>query len=187
MLINLLQSQRSRQNKMQGFTLIELVIGMVILSISFSLITSLILPLGEKSAKQVHQVRASELGQSMMNEILARAFDENSDMTGGLIRCSEAETSCTSAGNLGADAGENSRADFNDVDDYNAFNFSTETNALGDSYADLYPGFSVRVNVCYSNFSNSCSASVQLAKLITIIVTTPQNFDFTFSFYKGNF
>lgn len=80
----------------KGFTLIELIVGIVVLSISFSLLTSLILPLSEKSAKQLHQVRASELGQSMMNEILARAFDQQSDMAGGLVRCSEGTTVCTS-------------------------------------------------------------------------------------------
>ncbi len=55
------------RSKGRGFTLIELIVGIVVLSISFSLLTTLILPLSEKSAEQLHQVRAAELGQSMMN------------------------------------------------------------------------------------------------------------------------
>lgn len=171
----------------KGFTLIELIVGIVVLSISFSLIISLILPLSEKSAEQLHQVRASELGQSMMNDIIGRAFDQQSDMTGGLIRCGEESTECTSSGNLGADTGESERVLYNDVDDYIDFDFSIETNALGDSLSSLYPGFNVEVAVCYSNFSASCSNSIELAKLITVTVTTPQDFDFVFSFYKANF
>ena len=177
----------AKKNITKGFTLIELIVGIVVLSISFSLITSLILPLSEKSAEQLHQVRASELGQSMMNEILARAFDQQSDMTGGLIRCGENSVVCTSEGNLGSDSGETERSLYNDVDDYIDFDFSTETNALGERFSSLYPGFNVNVAVCYSNFTVSCSNTIELAKLITITVITPQDFNFVFSFYKANF
>ena len=169
----------------KGFTLIELIVGIVVLSISFSLLITLILPLSEKSAEQLHQVRAAELGQSMMNEILARAFDEESDMAGGLIRCGESTTLCTSASNLGADSGEDTRVLFNDVDDYIDFDFSNETNALGESFSSLYPGFSVNVAVCYSNFA-TCSKTIELAKRIKVTITTPQKFNFVFAFYKAN-
>lgn len=175
------------KNSAKGFTLIELIVGIVVLSISFSLLISLILPLSEKSAEQLHQVRASELGQSMMNEIIARAFDQQSDMAGGLIRCGENGTLCTSSINLGADTGESERILYNDVDDYIDFDFSNETNALGENFSNLYPGFTVNVAVCYSNFSPICSNSIELAKLITVTVTTPQDFNFVFSFYKANF
>ena len=171
---------------MEGFTLIELIVGIVVLSISFSLLTSLILPLSEKSAEQLHQVRASELGQSMMNEILVRAFDQQSDMAGGLVRCGENDVVCTSSDNLGSD-GETTRALYNDVDDYINFDFSNEKNALGESFSSLYPGFNVDVAVCYSNFSTNCSNTIALAKRITVTVITPQDFNFVFSFYKANF
>jgi MSHA pilin protein MshD len=172
----------------KGFTLIELIVGIVVLSISFSLLISLILPLSEKSAEQLHQVRASELGQSMMNEIIARAFDQQSDMTGGLIRCGEdIGPVCTDYDDLGSENGESTRALYNDVDDYIDFDFSNEKNALGENFSDLYPGFNVNVAVCYSNFSANCSDSIELAKLITITVITPQDFNFVFSFYKANF
>ena len=171
----------------KGFTLIELIVGIVVLSISFSLLISLILPLSEKSAEQLHQVRASELGQSMMNEIIGRAFDQKSDMTGGIIRCGENSVVCTSKDNLGSDSGETERVFYNDVDDYIDFDFSSETNALGEKFSDLYPGFNVNVAVCYSNFSANCTNSIELAKLITITVITPQDFNFVFSFYKANF
>jgi MSHA pilin protein MshD len=175
-------------NKPKGFTLIELIVGIVVLSISFSLIFTLILPLSEKSAEQLHQIRASELGQSMVNEILARAFDENSDMVGGLVRCSENGTTCKLPSELGIDSGE-TRHNFNDVDDYHDLdtNLSDDKNVLDEKFSSLYPGFRVRVSVCYSNFSGNCSTNIELAKFIVITITTPQNFDIQFSFYKANF
>lgn len=184
--------------KSRGFTLIELIVGIVVLSISFSLITTLILPLSEKSAEQLHQVRAAELGQSMMNEILAKAFDENSDMAGGLIRCGENSTVCSSV--LGPEDGEDGRPDygeytrnlFNDVDDYDGYNFDDE-NALGDKFSSLYTGFTMSVRVCndsdYSgpNCDSALDPNISTAKLIIVTVTTPTDFDFVFSFYKANF
>ena len=176
-------------SNIKGFTLIELVIGIVVLAISFSIISNLLLPLSEKSAEQIHQIRAAELGQSLMNEILAQPFDENSDRAGGLIRCGESVTSCTAVNSLGfeGDPDKAKRINFNDVDDYIAFDFSTDVNTLDEKFAVLYPGFNVEIDVFYSNFDGTESATVEIAKLITITVTTPQDFDFVFSFYKANF
>ena len=170
-------------SRLKGFTLIELIVGIVVLSISISLIITLILPLSEKSAEQLHQIRASELGQSMVNEILARSFDEKSDRVGGLVRCSESGTTCTIPTALGKESGE-TRQTFNDVDDYHNLdtNLSDDKNVLGETFSSLYPGFRVHVSVCYSNFSGTCSANVELAKFIVITITTPQDFDIQLSF-----
>ena len=48
--------------KSHGFTLIETIIGIVVLSIAFSILTTLIYPLANQSAEQVHQIKAAELG-----------------------------------------------------------------------------------------------------------------------------
>jgi len=168
-----------------GFTLIEVIVGIVVLSISFSVLTTLIYPLANQSAEKVHQVRAAELGQSMINEILGRSFDENSDMSGGLTRCGEASVSCTA---IGADSGE-TRASYDDVDDYDAIDFSdTIRNSLGEDISALYVGFSMNVDVINdANYDASGTGNNSTAKLITITVRTPQDFDFVFSVYKVNF
>ncbi len=59
------------------------------LSISLSIVSILIAPTEQKSADQILQVKAAELGQSLLNDISSRAFDEKSDMVGGLLRCDE--------------------------------------------------------------------------------------------------
>ena len=177
-----------------GFTLIETIVGIVVLAIAFSILTSLIYPLANQSAEQVHQVRASELGQSMLNEIIAKAFDENSDMSGGRVRCGEiiapiSGPACTTSNSLGAELNE-TRASFDDVDDFNGLD--TIETALGssDSLSNIYLGFEVSVTVINdSNYNGISDVNDNdfTAKLITITVTTPQNFDFVFSVYRVNF
>jgi len=174
-----------KANVNAGFTLIEVIVSIVVLSISFSLLTTLIYPLANQSAEQVHQIRAAELGHSTINEILGRAFDENSDMAGGFIRCGESGVSCSV---IGSDSGE-TRANYDDVDDYDDINFGdTIRNSLGDDISALYVGFSMNVDVINdANYDASGSGDNSTAKLITITVRTPQDFDFTFSVYKVNF
>ena len=183
----------------RGFTLIETIIGIVVLSISFAILTSLIYPLSEQSAEQVHQVRAAELGQSMINEILAKAFDENSDMSGGLYRCGDdinndgainavdGERACS---NGGGNEESGDRALFDDVDDYNDLVIDEIESSLGasDSLDNIYRGFKVNVNVVNdSGYGAAANANNFSAKLITVTVTTPQGFDFVFSAYRANF
>ena len=183
----------------RGFTLIETIIGIVVLSISFAILTSLIYPLSEQSAEQVHQVRAAELGQSMINEILAKAFDENSDMSGGLYRCGDdinndgainavdGERACS---NGGGNEESGDRALFDDVDDYNDLVIDEIESSLGasDSLDNIYRGFKVNVNVVNdSEYGVAANANNFSAKLITVTVTTPQGFDFVFSAYRANF
>jgi MSHA pilin protein MshD len=193
--------ERFRQSKnsisltaQRGFTLIETIVGIVVLSISLSIFTTLIYPVAIESAKQVHQIRAAELGQSMLNEILGKAFDENSDMSSGLIRCGEEGVTCTAAVNLGPDeispGVSEGRNVFDDVDDYN--NLSDIESSLGqnDSLTDIYRGFKVNVQVRNDSDSDGDSDDNDnnyTAKLITVTVTTPQDFDFVFSAYRYNF
>lgn len=178
------------QSVVKGFTLIETVIGIVVLAIAFSVLLTLIYPMTEQSADQLHQIKAAELGQSMLNEIQQKAFDENSDKTGGLIRCGEASAlACTPNNSLGAEASE-TRATYDDVDDYNDINKGdTIQNSLNDnSLDDLYVGYSVDVTVCNdSDYNGECDASTDIAKLIKVTVTTPTGFDIVFSTYRANF
>ncbi|KKK99920.1 prepilin-type N-terminal cleavage/methylation domain-containing protein [Rheinheimera mesophila] len=132
-----------------GFTLIEIIIGIVVLAIALVVITSALGPLYKRSSDPWHQVRAAELGQSFLNEIMARAFDEASDKAGGEYRCdaeagTEPEPGATSCNNLlllsdapvlacrdqqpceqtgGCSAWreETVRTSFDDVDDFHAY------------------------------------------------------------------
>ncbi|MCH2058002.1 MAG: type II secretion system GspH family protein [Thalassotalea sp.] len=185
-----LQASFSRANKKaKGFTLLELVIGIVVLAISFSVITSFIVPQSEQSANQIHQIRAAELGQSLMNEILAKAFDEQSDLVGGAVRCGETGlNACTISSSFGPDGAE-TRASFDDVDDYHNLNESGDNiqGVSGDnSLVGLYSGYRVQVAVAYDDTFNG-SDTGSLVKRIDITVTTPSGETVQFATYKANF
>lgn len=177
----------TKRTVQSGFTLIEVIIGIVALSISLAIVTSLIVPTEQKSADQIHQVKAAELAQSLMNEIMGKAFDNNSDMAGGRDRCDETDySSCTVL--LGAEGAE-TRATFNDVDDYDEYN--EKVSSTGENLHSGYNTFSIFVDVSYDNADilglGKSPKGNALAKLIQITVTTPLGTDITFASYKANF
>ena len=177
----------------RGFTLLETIVGIVILSISFSILTSLLYPAVEQSADQLHQIRAAELGQSMLNEISNHPFDENSDRAGGKFRCGEVgQDACSVV--MGDEEGGN-RLLFDDVDDYhnlNVENASALNPIINSQNQPLteYLGYSLSVTVCNdSDYDGNCATNANnfTAKLILVTVTTPTGFAIDFSTYKANF
>lgn len=170
-----------------GFTLIEIIVGIVTLGIVLSLLTVLLFPQAKRSAEPLLQMRAAELGIALMNEISSKSFDHNSDHAGGAIRCGETDAPpCTNmlsgTGVLGPD-GE-ARHKFNDVDDYHGLS------DIPSSLSARYPGFSYRVQVCYSDAGGTCVTPVPIPpsfKRVQITVTTPMGQDFVFSSIRGNY
>jgi MSHA pilin protein MshD len=173
-------------------------VGIVALSIAFTIFTSLIYPLANQSAEQVHQIRAAELGQSMINEILGKAFDENSDMSGGVYRCgedqnndslvvlSDGETCSVTLGNEES----NKRELFDDVDDYNGLTGIESSLGSDDSLNNIYFGFEATVSVINdSNYSGKSDVGDNnfTAKFITVTIKTPQDTEYVFSVYKVNY
>ncbi|WP_287832202.1 type II secretion system protein, partial [Idiomarina sp.] len=67
----------------RGFTLIEIIAGIVVVGIITLVVTAGMGPLFKQSVNPWQQVRAAELGQSLINEILSRRFDENGSSAGG--------------------------------------------------------------------------------------------------------
>ena len=172
--------------RQRGFTLVEIIIGIVVISLSFSIISSLVLPATEKSADQVQQIKAAELGQSLLTEILGRSFDENSDRVGGTYRCNEdGQSACSTV--LAPES--ETRSNYNDVDDYNGLSLQGEDieNALGESLGQYYLGFNVSVSVVYDGNFDGVADNNQLAKLVTVLVTTPSNEVISFSGYRTNY
>lgn len=175
----------------RGFTLIELTIGIVVLSVALLVMTGALFPQAKRSTNPWFQVRSAELAHSMMNEILAKKFDENS-FTAANLRCGEdtgrvSSASCITTIQLDNCAGavfkeEANRADFDDVDDFNCLSLSgnTLTDLTGkQGLATQYSGFNVSVSVSYLN--------QDLLKLITVTVTPPEGDAIVYSAYKANY
>lgn len=167
----------NRQQNQTGISLIELIIFIVILSVALTGITLIYINTTRYSADPVVRIRSIELAQSTLEEILLKAYDDNTPTGGGCVQMTNAATTrCTSgttpasdpdAGTpLGTD-GEASRAAYDDVDDYtdqlycgdNVTPASTACPALtcqnmqdesGNNIATEYRGFSVCIQVNYA-------------------------------------
>lgn len=169
--------------RQKGFTLVEIVIGIVTLGIALSLLSTLLFPQAKRSVEPLMQMRAAELGIALMNEITSKSFDENSDHSGGAVRCNE--TGAPTCSVTLRPEGE-TRDNYNDVDDYH--DLSNMTNSLGDNLSARYPGFSYSISVCYSDAQGSCvAAGTSLFKRVDISVTAPNGQSYTFSGLRGNY
>jgi len=183
-----------------GFTLIELVIGIVVFAIALTFVTTLIFPLSGRSVDPIMQVRATELANAILNEISSKSFDENTigqqfcndDKNGDGDLDDSGEQACTSAANFAAETGEfrtSTTSNYDDVDDYhNLRQGAGEStliirNSLGENLVvngeSLYAGFSFVVTVSYFDIQEN-------AKVITIVVNTPGGQDLIFSTIKSN-
>ncbi|WP_088329523.1 type II secretion system protein [Lacimicrobium sp. SS2-24] len=187
----------------KGFTLVEMVIGIIVFGIALTLITSLLLPQSGRSIDPIYQARATELAQSLLNEISAKSFDENSDRSGGSLRCGEdmngdgSVESCSMPAALGLDSTEScsDRDSFDDVDDYFCISnqdavtlLDTPDRPMNSSLQPLYQGFLVSVSGFYdSDLNGTDDGSISQLKLIRVSVTTPNDETLEFATYRGNY
>ena len=130
-----------------GFTLVELVVGMVVMAIALTLLSVTFFSSRGRAIDPMMQARAAEFGQALMEEILSKRFDENSPI-GGQPPCT---INCTTEANFGADGAE-TRKTFNDVDDYNKYcdkQYPLE-DIEGNPVAAFDDRFTMRVCVTYA-------------------------------------
>jgi MSHA pilin protein MshD len=177
-----------------GFTLIELVIGIVVLAVALTLLTGVLAPLHRSSGSIWLQVRSSELAQSLLSEVMARSFDENSSRSGSLLRCGEVGANACAAtipacpvSGMSALTEESSRPDYDDVDDFHCLraDAASLTDWLGNSLASRYANYQVAIVVSYDGTSSG-AASNGLVKRVTLTTTAPDGNVLTFSALKGN-
>jgi len=109
----------------RGFTLIEFVVGIVLLAIALTGILGLLINQAPQAVDPVQQVRGAQLAQRILSEVLQKSFDEHSDHNGGRFRCGETVGTpavtyppCTASADYGPEGGETRPYAFNDVDDF---------------------------------------------------------------------
>jgi len=147
----------------RGVSLLELIAFIVIVSIATAALFKAYNFSVMHSVDPLAQVRALELAQAKLDEILALKYDENTP-TGGIPAC----------GSFGAIACSNTPdANMNDVDDYNNYSDTPYT-----------------VVVSGTTYSYTRSVTVSTAnnqKLVTVTVSTPQGVSITLAAYRSNF
>lgn len=179
-----------------GFTLVEIVVGLVVLGAALVLLTTALFPQAGRSAEPVLQMRAAELGQAFMNEISSKPFNRNSDRFGGFERCDEQDADPCNR-DFGQPTGT-SRADFTAVEDFHGYTYDPNDpatsleNALGDDISDLYRNFTVAIDVCASDAQGDCFADPNdadplLFKRVLVTITTPQGQAIEFATIRGNY
>ncbi len=159
------------EHKKAGFTLIELIITIIIMSFAAIIIIPYIAAVTH-GPDPVLREKAIALGQAMMDEILSKRWDENTPNGGGPICTSEStnylvdratlDPACTFPGTgpvasaIGREAGElggaNLRANWDDVDDYFDLSEAGTGNIFDQNGAALpgtWAGFQRDVDVDY--------------------------------------
>ena len=174
-----------KQKLANGFTLIELVVVIVVLSLALTGVTLVISRVVQQSPEALVQTRAMELAQTYLDEIFSKRFDELSGQ-GGVPRCDSTDNSTQTCTNtLGSEEGSN-RLLFDDVDDYNGLNEQPPTSIIDGSNLSNYDSYNVQVAVVYAG-SELGFASNRHAKRITISITTPLGNTIPVSVYRINF
>lgn len=174
-----------RANSIRGFTLVEIIVSVVAFGILMTLIIGVFAPQVVRGTDPLFSMRAAELGQTYLEEILGKRFAENSP-SGNNQRCNDTINSqplCTTP--LGRDSGEiaGSPNNFDDVDDYIAAN-TPVLDQSGTPRKD-YTGFAVSVAVAYAG--TDINLANNDAKRITVTVTDPRGQSYVFAAYKANF
>lgn len=157
-----------------GATLVELVITIVIISVAIAGTVGAFSLIAGRSADPLNQTRAVTLAQIYMDEILGRRYDEDTPV-GGVPK----KPGCT------INTEEGSRADYDDVDDYNAINNSAPQNAEGTLLAADYANFLISVDVQCAGSEVGLPADD--AKRIDLAITDPSGQGYNFSVYRANY
>ncbi|BEE16064.1 MULTISPECIES: type IV pilus modification PilV family protein [Aeromonas] len=181
----------------RGFTLIELIVGIVLLAVALTGILGLLINQAPRAVDPVQQVRAAQLAQRLAGEILQKSFDEQSDHNGGRYRCGETVTGVTipaCSTSYGPD-GEPAPYAYNDVDDFDTAGNWVDANRFTQTSAgvsgDEYPNYQVKIAVSGVDFSDgsfkSCSEPCSVGKRIELQVRLPDRSVLDFSLYRGNY
>lgn len=192
------------KQKNKGFTLVELIIGIVLFSVALVTVVSVIMPQTKKAIDPIWQVRSVTLAQSILSEMSSKAFDEVSITSAGWRACNNT-SACSLSALLGADAGE-SRSTYDDIDDYHGLrligaDISNSSDAsLTALTNDLFLGFEAQITVFYDDNMDGINDddvnqdgtldTGTLAgnrKLIQVSVFTPEGEEIPFASYRSNY
>ena len=162
-----------------GFTLIELVAGMLVLGIGLVMMATMLYPQADRAAESLHRMRATELAQSVMNEIWNKKYDPNTGNNGAQPACGSNELGALPCLNRFSSLSGQNRNDYDSLDDYNGLNQNSLMLDSNQTYAQIYPNYRLAVSVSAGAASNT--------KLITISVTAPNNETIVFNALRSNY
>ena len=193
--------------KVRGFTLIEIIIGIVVLSIALTGGLSLLISQVDAYRDPLIKEKSVQIAKRVVHEIQIRAYDEKSDIGGGIFRCSETVGGISlgvCSAEYGTDPGELMLDTLDDVDDFDTAklcpklsgSYSCSENylpvvyffsdaadeATQKKYNDYYAGFLVKIEVVPAKISGDADS----AKKITVTVRQSDGLEIEYSLIKAN-
>ena len=195
--------------KVRGFTLIEIIIGIAVLSIALTGGLSLLISQVDAYRDPLIKEKSVQIAKRVVHEIQIRAYDEKSDIGGGIFRCSETVGGiflgdCSAEAEYGTDPGELMLDTLDDVDDFDTAklcpklsgSYSCSENylpvvyffsdaadeATQKKYNDYYAGFLVKIEVVPAKISGDAD----YAKKITVTVRQSDGLEIEYSLIKAN-
>jgi MSHA pilin protein MshD len=149
-------------NKNRGFTLIEIVMGIVLLAIIMPGVMFYFIQGVKDSAVPQIRTTAIFLAEALMEEIMSKEWDEGTAI----------DSICNNASaTLGVDGGE-SRAGYDDIDDFEGLDNTPPQDSQGTAMSN-YPGFRQQATVGYVATSdlNTTVAGPTCYKRIAVTIT----------------
>lgn len=194
-------------NSLRGFSLIETVIFILVVSIGLAGIVSLFVQNTKSSAAPFVRERTAAIANAYMDEIMGKRFDENTPVGGGCVEtgsnsCSnycaalsdvdcvqskcrlQAANSCVARANVGGIATEEgSRNAYDDVDDYAGL--VEVPTGLGGAVGG-YTGFTAQVSISQPG-SSWHGIDARDLRHIQVDITSPMNETISLEGYRVNF
>ncbi|WP_158070052.1 prepilin-type N-terminal cleavage/methylation domain-containing protein [Motiliproteus sp. MSK22-1] len=167
-----------------GFTLVELVVTIAIMSIALLGVAYSLQFSAQRSADPLWQSKTIKLVQAYLDEILTKRYDELTPI-GGVPACSLCSSTLGTDGPVGTETRGGGANTFDDVDDYHTLNNKPPIDAAGNLRSE-YANYQVEVNVSYAGSALGLSNN-HFAKKIEITVTPPGQPPLVFSVYRGNY
>jgi prepilin-type N-terminal cleavage/methylation domain-containing protein len=126
-------ASRNRIAPRRGFTLAEVLIAASILALAAAALAQALSAGHQTVHDALHQARAQALGEALLDEVISLPYDDPQG-----------------AAAIGPDAGEASRAAFDNIDDFHGY--SEAAGSLADAQAAAYPAV-------YQDFARSVTVS----------------------------
>ena len=200
--------------KVRGFTLIEIIIGIVVLSIALTGGLSLLISQVDAYRDPLIKEKSVQIAKRVVHEIQIRAYDEKSDIGGGIFRCSETVGGislgdCSAEAKYGTDdPGELMLDTLDDVDDFDTAKLCLKLLKLSGSYSCSDNNYlpvvyffsdaadeatQKKYNDYYAGFlvkievvPAKISGDADSAKKITVTVRQSDGLEIEYSFIKAN-
>lgn len=191
----------AQTRKQAGFSLFELVLGIVLLSVVMVGAVAMLINLAPKTVDPAMEVRAAQLAQRLLNDISLQKYDHANNY----LACGSTNAEpCTLPENYGPNSGELALADFNDVDDYDTSAICTAsfkpsscnnnwiaacwfTEQCDENHGNVnkaYSGFMVNIAVTPHEFETDV---LNAAKKIEIAVRQPNGSEWHYAVLRGNY